>query len=60
MAIDWDEARDEVVGHLQALIRINTVNPPSNETAAAHLPMPTTSALVWTIWSSPRAACTIS
>jgi len=35
MAIDWDATRDEVTRHLQALLRINTVNPPGNETAAA-------------------------
>lgn len=35
MAIDWEQVRDEVSGHLQALLRINTVNPPGNETAAA-------------------------
>jgi len=35
MSIDWNSVRDEVVGHLQALLRIDTVNPPGNETAAA-------------------------
>jgi len=35
MLIDWNSVRDEVVGHLQALLRIDTVNPPGNETAAA-------------------------
>ena len=35
MAIDWDAVRDEVTGHLQALLRIETVNPPGNETRAA-------------------------
>lgn len=35
MAIDWEAVQDEVTRHLQALIRINTVNPPGNETAAA-------------------------
>jgi acetylornithine deacetylase/succinyl-diaminopimelate desuccinylase-like protein len=35
MAIDWVSVRDEVVAHLQALLRINTVNPPGNETEAA-------------------------
>jgi acetylornithine deacetylase/succinyl-diaminopimelate desuccinylase-like protein len=29
--------RDEVVGLLQQLIRLNTVNPPGNETIAAEL-----------------------
>lgn len=35
MAIDWDAVQDEVTGHLQALLRIETVNPPGNETEAA-------------------------
>ncbi|MDP9373235.1 MAG: M20/M25/M40 family metallo-hydrolase, partial [Chloroflexota bacterium] len=35
MAVDWNEVRDEVTRHLQALLRINTVNPPGNETEAA-------------------------
>ena len=35
MAIDWAAVQEEVIGHLQALLRINTVNPPGNETAAA-------------------------
>ncbi len=35
MTIDWDAVRDEVTGHLQALLRIETVNPPGNETQAA-------------------------
>lgn len=35
MAIDWNRAQDEVVEHLRNLIRINTVNPPGNELAAA-------------------------
>ncbi len=33
--IDWLAVRDEVTQHLQALIRIDTTNPPGNETAAA-------------------------
>lgn len=33
--IDWDRVRDEVVGHLSALIRLDTTNPPGNETIAA-------------------------
>lgn len=33
--IDWEAVRDEVTGHLQALLRIETVNPPGNETRAA-------------------------
>lgn len=45
MAIDWESVRDELVTHLQALLRINTVNPPGNETeAAAYLAMATRSA----------------
>ncbi len=35
MAVNWDEVTDETVRHLQALIRIPTVNPPGNETPAA-------------------------
>ncbi len=35
MAVDWESVRDEVTGYLQALLRINTVNPPGNETEAA-------------------------
>ncbi|HYD55242.1 MAG TPA: M20/M25/M40 family metallo-hydrolase [Gemmatimonadaceae bacterium] len=34
-AIDWDQVRDEVVAHLQALIRLETVNPPGNEITVA-------------------------
>jgi len=33
--IDWRSAEDEALRHLQALIRINTVNPPGNELEAA-------------------------
>ncbi|MGA2112175.1 MAG: M20/M25/M40 family metallo-hydrolase [Anaerolineales bacterium] len=33
--IDWRSAEREALGHLQALIRINTVNPPGNELEAA-------------------------
>lgn len=33
---NWNAVRDEVVHHLQNLIRINTVNPPGNETAVAN------------------------
>jgi acetylornithine deacetylase/succinyl-diaminopimelate desuccinylase-like protein len=32
---DWDAATDECVEHLRALIRIQSVNPPGGETAAA-------------------------
>jgi acetylornithine deacetylase/succinyl-diaminopimelate desuccinylase-like protein len=35
VAIDWDDARDEVTTHLQALLRFDTTNPPGNETSAA-------------------------
>lgn len=31
----WHDIREELVTHLQALIRIDTTNPPGNETAAA-------------------------
>ncbi len=31
----WEAVGDEVVRHLQALLRIDTTNPPGNETAAA-------------------------
>lgn len=34
--IDWQAVRGEVAGYLQDLIRIDTTNPPGNETAAAH------------------------
>ncbi|MGB0604697.1 MAG: M20/M25/M40 family metallo-hydrolase [Candidatus Latescibacterota bacterium] len=33
--IDWDAVRNEVTQHLQALIQIDTTNPPGNETEAA-------------------------
>ena len=33
--IDWRAVEGEVVGYLQELIRIDTTNPPGNETAAA-------------------------
>lgn len=36
MAVNWEAVREEVTGHLQALLRINTVNPPGNETEAAN------------------------
>ena len=35
MTINWDAVRDELTAHLQALLRIDTVNPPGNETVAA-------------------------
>lgn len=31
----WNDVREELVTHLQALIQIDTTNPPGNETAAA-------------------------
>ena len=33
--VDWDAVRDEVTGYLQALIRLETVNPPGNEKLVA-------------------------
>ena len=33
--IDWDGVKNEVTGYLQDLLRIDTTNPPGNETAAA-------------------------
>ena len=33
--IDWDSVKDEVTGYLQDLLRIDTTNPPGNETEAA-------------------------
>ena len=33
--IDWEAVRAEVTEHLQALIRIDTTNPPGNESKAA-------------------------
>ena len=32
---DWDAAGRETIGHLQAMIRMNTVNPPGNEIQVA-------------------------
>ena len=32
---DWDVARRETLGHLQTMIRMNTVNPPGNEIQVA-------------------------
>lgn len=32
--MNWDNVRDEAVGHLQQLLRLNTVNPPGNEIIA--------------------------
>lgn len=34
-ALDWDQVAQETLQHLQALIRIDTTNPPGNELAAA-------------------------
>jgi acetylornithine deacetylase/succinyl-diaminopimelate desuccinylase-like protein len=33
--INWDEAGDEVIAHLRDLLRLDTRNPPGNETRAA-------------------------
>ena len=33
--IDWDSVKEEVTGYLQDLLRIDTTNPPGNETEAA-------------------------
>jgi len=33
--VDWDVVRDEVVTHLRNLLRLDTRNPPGNETLAA-------------------------
>ena len=33
--IDWNAVREEVTGYLQELIRLDTTNPPGNETLAA-------------------------
>ncbi len=35
MEFDWQEVTEEAVRYLQALLRINTTNPPGNEKAAA-------------------------
>ncbi|MEZ4572451.1 MAG: M20/M25/M40 family metallo-hydrolase [Thermomicrobiales bacterium] len=34
--VNWDEVRDEVTRHLQEMIRLNTVNPPGNESLVAN------------------------
>ena len=34
--VNWDETREEVARHLQELIRLNTVNPPGNESLVAN------------------------
>ena len=34
--VNWDEIRDEATRHLQELIRLNTVNPPGNESLVAN------------------------
>ncbi len=33
--VDWEQVREEVVGYLQTLLRMDTTNPPGNETQAA-------------------------
>jgi len=35
MADNWNAVRDEAVRYLQDLVRIDTTNPPGNETKAA-------------------------
>lgn len=35
MSVDWTALQDEVIAHLQALLRFDTSNPPGNETPAA-------------------------
>lgn len=35
MSIDWDRTHEEAMGHLRALLRIDTTNPPGNEIEAA-------------------------
>jgi acetylornithine deacetylase/succinyl-diaminopimelate desuccinylase-like protein len=35
MGIDWQAVQDEAVEHLRQLVRIDTTNPPGNETATA-------------------------
>ena len=34
--VDWDEVGEEAINHLIELVRINTSNPPGNETVAAN------------------------
>jgi acetylornithine deacetylase/succinyl-diaminopimelate desuccinylase-like protein len=34
--VDWDEVGEEAINHLVELVRINTSNPPGNETEAAN------------------------
>jgi len=36
-SVDWARVGDEAVDHLQAYVRVNTTNPPGNETPAAEL-----------------------
>ena len=35
MTIDWEQAGDQAVAHLQAMLRLDTTNPPGNEMLAA-------------------------
>src|SRR5262245_2443024 len=35
-AVDWEKLRAETLAHYQAVVRINTSNPPGNETAVVH------------------------
>ena len=34
--IDWDEVGEEAINHLIDLVRLDTTNPPGNETLAAN------------------------
>ena len=34
-AVDWEKTRPEILGHFTSLLRMNTSNPPGNETEAA-------------------------
>ncbi len=36
VSIDWNAAGEEATRHLQALLRLDTTNPPGNETLAAN------------------------
>ncbi len=36
ISVDWESVSDETIGHLTKLVRIDTSNPPGNETQAAH------------------------
>ena len=34
--VDWDKAKTETLLHYQAIVRMNTSNPPGNETAVVN------------------------